>query len=139
MTECLQNQPSDRLSDRSNKQYCRKKNEPIVCTFFAYIHFVKWMYAKKYRRSVRFCFDDFVCFSDPNGDRRIDSEGIRSYLSSHIPLIPIGSQESSPVVAPIPLNPMMVPAPQARLSWSKHPLLVQENVIQIDIKTYNCQ
>ena len=58
------------------------------------------MYAKKYTRSVHFCIDDFVCFSDPIDDRRVDSEGIRSYLSSHIRLIPIGSQESSPVVVP---------------------------------------
>ena len=33
MTECLQNQPSDRQSDRWNKQNRRYKNEPIVCTF----------------------------------------------------------------------------------------------------------
>ena len=59
------------------------------------------MYAKKYRRSVRFSFDNIVCLSDPISDRRVDSEGIRSYLSSHIHLIPIGSQESSPVVVPM--------------------------------------
>ena len=112
MSECLQNRSSDRESDRWKKQNPRYKNEPNVCTFLhlstyvsgfmvrsfvllnrnePQIHLRKWIGAKNCRRLVRFCIEDFMFFSDPIGDQRVDSEGIRSALSIDVGLIPIDS------------------------------------------------